>query len=344
MGNLRSERFIGDPMLEAAAINQPPIEKGCSGEGVEALQGALLDLGYNLPISTANGKKRPDGIFGKETDAAVRAFQADQKLAVDGDVGKDTMRTLDEECVYNDLRPALHCGGIIDAATMVAWNRPERLKRIGGNLNPSLRQLSRQLHLALIDKLPESKREEARWEWFRKDTLLRPPRIIDERLLQINRGNTVVLGGSPAAALAMIGALVLGTVLQNPKARKGPKWPSSPAPPVPSSDPRLWFLAFALTSLTAAAVQASIRRHQDAISKCQGKNAHRIPGCTQAILKFTEATNELRKCATVAQHSGGQLRFPGFIARVAKALSAYNEALKELAKCLGCGPLGPLSF
>jgi hypothetical protein len=332
-------------MLEAAAINQPPIEKGCSGEGVEALQAALLDLGYNLPISTANGKKQPDGIFGKETDAAVRAFQTDQKLAVDGDVGKDTMRALDEECVYNDLRPALHCGSIIDAATMVAWNRPERLKRIGGNLNPSLRQLSRQLHLALIDKLPESKREEARREWLAKDFWLRPPRIIvDERLLQINRGNTVVAGGSPAAALAMLGALVLGAVLQNPKARKWPKWPSSPAPPVPSSDPRLWFLAFALTSLTAAAVQASIRRHQDAIRKCQEKNAHRIPGCTQAILKFAEATNELRKCATVAQHSGGQFRFPGFVARVAKALSAYNEALKELAKCLACGPLDPLSL
>src|SRR5687768_4927874 len=105
-------------MLEAAAINQPPIEKGCSGEGVQALQRALLDLGYNLPISTANGKKRPDGIFGNETDAAVRAFQADQKLAVDGDVGKDTMRALDEECIYDDLRPALYYASVIDEAAM----------------------------------------------------------------------------------------------------------------------------------------------------------------------------------------------------------------------------------
>ena len=142
MGNLRSERFIGDPMLEAAAISQPPIEKGCSGEGVEALQEALLDLGYNLPISTANGKKRPDGIFCNETDAAVRAFQADQKLAVDGDVGKDTMRALDEECVYDDLRPALYYASIIDAAamverskttkvTMVAWSKPKELEPPG---------------------------------------------------------------------------------------------------------------------------------------------------------------------------------------------------------------------
>ena len=63
MGILRSERFTGDPMLEAAAINKPPIEKGCTGKGVEALQEALQDLGYDLPVSTGSGTKRPDGIF-----------------------------------------------------------------------------------------------------------------------------------------------------------------------------------------------------------------------------------------------------------------------------------------
>ena len=354
MGNLRSERFIGDPMLEAAANNQPPIEKGCTGEGVEALQGALQDLGYDLPVSTANGTKRPDGIFGKETDAAVRAFQADQKLAVDGDVGKDTMHALDEECVYNDLRPALHYGSVIDEAITVAWNRPERMKRIGRGYEPSLLQLSRQLHLALIDKLPESKREEARREWKRKDREFwfgATHRVILERrkshledFAEIKGANTVAVGASPAAAVAMIAALVLGAVLQNPNSRKWPKWPSSPAPPVPSSDPPLWFLAFALPSPTPAPVQASIRRHRDPVGRCREKNAHRISGCTEAIEKFAEATGELQKCATLAQHSGGQFRFPGFVRRAAKALAAYNEALEELAECLACGPLDPLSF
>jgi hypothetical protein len=358
VGILRSERFTDDPMLEAAAKNQPPLEKGCTGEGVAALQIALLDLGYSLPISTANGAKQPDGIFGNETDGAVRAFQADQKLAVDGDVGTNTMRALDEECIYNDLRPALYYASMIDAAAMVARNKPiettmvaaaSKPKWMNPDLSDSLHSLSRQLHLALIDKLPESKREEAREEWYRKDRAYSDKRFFRfstarlRDLPTLKRGETIAMGGSPAAVVAMMGALLLSAVLQNPEARNSLK-PKSSASPLPTPDPRLEFLSFALTSVTAVAVQASIRRHQDAIKKCQEKNAHRIPGCTQALLKFAEATNELRKCATVAQHSGGQFRFPGFVARVAKALSAYNEALKELAKCLACGPLGPLSI
>jgi hypothetical protein len=338
-------------MLEAAAINKPPIEKGCTGKGVEALQEALQDLGYDLPVSTGNGTKRPDGIFGKETDAAVRAFQADQKLAVDGDVGKDTMHALDEECVYNDLRPALHYGSMIDEAITVGWTRPQRMKRIGSGYVPSLLHLSRQLHLALIDKLPESKREEARREWNRKflfggahRVILEPSKFRLEVLAEIKGANTVVVSPSPAAAVAMIAALVLAAVLRNPSARKWPRWPSTAAPPAPTLDPRLWFLAFALTSLTAAAVQASIRRNRDAIDRCREDNAHRISGCTDAIEKFAEATGELQKCATLAQHSGGQFRFPGFVRRAAKALDEYNEALKALAKCLACGPLDPISF
>ena len=154
VGILRSERFAGDPMLEAAAKSQPPLEKGCKGEGVEALQGALLDLGYDLPISTANGTKPPDGIFGTETDAAVRAFQADQKLAIDGDVGMNTMRALDEECGYQDLKPTIHNVGLIlasfSSSTRVdlPWEA-RRMRRIGGGSS----------------ELPEFKRADALREW-----------------------------------------------------------------------------------------------------------------------------------------------------------------------------------
>lgn len=341
-------------MLEAAAINKPPIEKGCTGAGVEALQGALQDLGYDLPVSTGNGTKRPDGIFGKETGAAVRAFQADQKLAVDGDVGKDTMHALDEECVYNDLRPALHYGSMIDKAITVGWSRPDRMKRIGSGHVPSLLMLSRQLQLTLIDKLPESKREEARKEWNRKFLFGGDHRVILaggtsrkshlEDLAEIKGANTIAIGPSPAAAVAMIAALLLSVVLQNQNARKWPKWPSTSAPPAPTSDPRLWFLAFALTSLIASAVQASIRSNRDAINKCREDNEHLVSGCTEAIEKFAKATGELQKCATLALHSGGHFRFPGFIRRSVKALDEYNEALDALAKCLTCGPLDPISF
>ena len=47
-----------------------------------------------MPISTKSGK--PDGIFGKETDATVRDFQGKNGLTPDGVVGRKTMGRLDE--------------------------------------------------------------------------------------------------------------------------------------------------------------------------------------------------------------------------------------------------------
>jgi hypothetical protein len=362
---LRSDRFVDDPMLEAAAKNAPPLEKGCQGDGVAAMQQALLDLGYDLPISTGNGQKPPDGIFGKETDAAVRAFQADQELAVDGDVGKDTMRALDEECVYRDLKPAIHNVGLILASFSthkhvdLPW-QARRMRRIGGGFGRgSFWHLAQQLKLALIQQLPESKRAEAHKEWMQESdwaTRFDEVRRQDDEVfgdswpgLDIPTGGGGHMGAgvdaspNPAVLLAMLGALVLSLTLQNPRARPKLSMPKPSAAPAPSNA-HLWFLAFTLTSLVAAAVHAAIRRHLDAIKNCQAKNAHRIPGCTQAILKFAEATAELQKCATIAQHSGGQFRFPGFAKRSFKALSEYNEALKQLAACLGCGAMTPLSF
>ena len=50
------------------------------------LQGLLNDAGYDAG--------RADGIFGARTDSAVREFQIDNRLAVDGIVGRRTWTEL----------------------------------------------------------------------------------------------------------------------------------------------------------------------------------------------------------------------------------------------------------
>ncbi len=54
------------------------LSNGSKGDAVKQLQNGLNKLGYNLSV---------DGIFGKATDAAVKAFQGAQGLVVDGYFG-----------------------------------------------------------------------------------------------------------------------------------------------------------------------------------------------------------------------------------------------------------------
>ncbi|AIW03428.1 endolysin [Bacillus phage Moonbeam] len=73
-----------------APVNTPGIfRKGDSGSEVKALQEKLIKLGYKLP------KFGADGQYGDEMIAAVKAFQKDNGLAVDGITGKDTTTKLD---------------------------------------------------------------------------------------------------------------------------------------------------------------------------------------------------------------------------------------------------------
>ena len=88
-----TRRFSGFPQIDKASRNAPPLAKGSSGTGVGAIQDLLVDLGYPMPKSvTAKGA---DGIFGGETDAAVRGFQKDNGLSADGVIGKMTITALE---------------------------------------------------------------------------------------------------------------------------------------------------------------------------------------------------------------------------------------------------------
>jgi hypothetical protein len=73
-----------DSLPGSAPVARPVLRKGCRGEAVQALQARLMTLGYDL------GPCGADGIFGRRTRAAVRAFQRDRGIRVDGIAGPVT--------------------------------------------------------------------------------------------------------------------------------------------------------------------------------------------------------------------------------------------------------------
>ena len=71
---------------QASGVSYPTIRRGDRGQYVLYLQWMLTVYGY------APGS--PDGIFGANTEAAVRRFQRDNSLGVDGIVGRQTWMRL----------------------------------------------------------------------------------------------------------------------------------------------------------------------------------------------------------------------------------------------------------
>lgn len=70
-------------------IHEQYLSMGDRGQGVEAVQIALNYLGYVVgPV---------DGIFGEQTQEAVRKFQMDMGIGNDGVVGPQTLRAIDEQ-------------------------------------------------------------------------------------------------------------------------------------------------------------------------------------------------------------------------------------------------------
>ena len=70
--------------------DKPTLRRGSTGEYVTLLQTKLIQLGYDVGATGADGK------FGDKTAAAVRMFQRDHGLTQDGVVGKNTWAALDE--------------------------------------------------------------------------------------------------------------------------------------------------------------------------------------------------------------------------------------------------------
>ncbi len=70
---------------DGVATSQPTLRKGNRGTDVRTLQTLLGDKGYTVLV---------DGIFGNKTYEAVKVFQADRGLTVDGVVGVNTWKKL----------------------------------------------------------------------------------------------------------------------------------------------------------------------------------------------------------------------------------------------------------
>jgi peptidoglycan hydrolase-like protein with peptidoglycan-binding domain len=77
------------PSLDAAARGEGLVRRGQSGESVRQLQEELRARG--IPVTV-------DGRFGPETERAVRQFQQQQGIKVDGLVGPETMGKLRLDC------------------------------------------------------------------------------------------------------------------------------------------------------------------------------------------------------------------------------------------------------
>ena len=71
-------------------VTLPTLRRGNSGEYVTLLQTKLIQRGYDL------GSYGADGKFGAKTESAVKAFQMDNGLKVDGICGKATWEALEK--------------------------------------------------------------------------------------------------------------------------------------------------------------------------------------------------------------------------------------------------------
>lgn len=70
-----------------ATVDNLPLRRGMSGSEVEALQRIFVEMGFDVNI---------DGVFGFETEKAIKDFQLAHRLLVDGVVGSATMQKIKE--------------------------------------------------------------------------------------------------------------------------------------------------------------------------------------------------------------------------------------------------------
>jgi len=98
---MRTRRLGRDPQLLKVESKKELLFAGTKGTGVAALQDLLADLGEKLPKSVT--RKGADGIFGPETEAAVKSFQKRNGLTADGRIGPLSLDALERAVEANPL-------------------------------------------------------------------------------------------------------------------------------------------------------------------------------------------------------------------------------------------------
>jgi peptidoglycan hydrolase-like protein with peptidoglycan-binding domain len=87
-GATGNQAFVSS--LSGPGVTSSNLRRGSTGTDVSSLQQMLIDKGYNLGDTGADGK------FGPRTAAAVRQFQTDFGLQADGIAGDQTMSALNK--------------------------------------------------------------------------------------------------------------------------------------------------------------------------------------------------------------------------------------------------------
>lgn len=89
--------YTGEEIIEnnpsEPYTNKPLVYKGKTGETVKYIQNKLINKGYFL------GRTGADGIFGFQTEKAVRQFQIDSNLSADGIIGPLTWEKLEDPTI-----------------------------------------------------------------------------------------------------------------------------------------------------------------------------------------------------------------------------------------------------
>jgi len=109
-GELKNVSYDGAdpvPTPEPTPGWRPTIRRGNKGADVIECQTMLTRLGYDI------GSCGIDGDFGRATEKAVKDFQSDHKLIVDGVVGPMTWDALDKAISSLDEKPSEKCYSVI---------------------------------------------------------------------------------------------------------------------------------------------------------------------------------------------------------------------------------------
>jgi peptidoglycan hydrolase-like protein with peptidoglycan-binding domain len=101
--------------VRAPGTTTSNLRRGSSGSDVSGLQQMLIDKGYDLGDTGADGK------FGPRTAAAVKQFQTDFGLQVDGIAGDQTMSALNR--AQGGARPTVGAQGSMPAASPATGGR-----------------------------------------------------------------------------------------------------------------------------------------------------------------------------------------------------------------------------
>lgn len=126
---MNSTFFSANERLAMVASGAQALRTGDADKAAVAIvQMALVILGHPMPRSTLANRSL-DGVFGAETESAVKRFQTAHRLQPDGVVGAKTITTLDLKLAPLPLPVAPQTHSIITVPDVVENPKPRLLKQ-----------------------------------------------------------------------------------------------------------------------------------------------------------------------------------------------------------------------